>query len=94
MKPEIFLTPVNAEIWKAREREPSGNLLPHPALPTHPVILLSAHSCTCEGSVVMHLPLGSLEASTMLITREASVSAGLSPTESATSMLVIVYILA
>lgn len=43
---------------------------------------------------MMHLPLGSLEASTMLITREASVSAGLSPTESATSMLVIVYILA
>lgn len=43
---------------------------------------------------MMHLPLGSLEASTMLITREASISAGLSPTESAISMLVIVYILA
>lgn len=80
------MTPVNPEVWKAWEQEPSGDLLPRPALPTHPVILISAHPYTCESSVVMHLPLGSLEASTMLINKEASISACPSPAESATSM--------
>lgn len=62
------MTPVNIEVWKAWEQEPSGNLL-SPSSSAYSSCEMP-HLYTCERSVVIHLPLGSLEASTMLITQE------------------------